>query len=221
MEQNGEFFAQQELPARHEGSTRQTVLLLLKTKGQMRASDLAKHLDVTEMAVRRHLSTLERDGLIKLSVVRQAMGRPSHVYRLTEQAEHLFPKNYHVLALDLLQELEDDPDTALLVDRLFEGRKRKLMERYAWRMEGKSLTEKVTELAAIQNDGGYMVQLEQDQDGFVLHEYNCPIAQVASRYQQACKCELALFKQLLDTEVERTECLAKGGGKCSYRISGG
>ncbi|RAP78671.1 ArsR family transcriptional regulator [Paenibacillus montanisoli] len=205
---------------KQDGSTRQTVLTLLKTHGQMNAGELAKHLQITEMAVRRHLSTLERDGLIAPTIVRQAMGRPTHMFSLTEQAELLFPKNYHVFALDLLEELEDDPDTAAIVDRLFEGRKRKLLERYAYRMDGKSLEEKVAELASIQNEGGYMVALETDESGMVLHEYNCPIAQVANRYQQACQCELSLFQQLLGTEVERTECLAKGGGKCSYRIAG-
>ncbi|MBW7476152.1 HTH domain-containing protein [Paenibacillus oenotherae] len=210
----------QELSSRQEGSTRQTILTLFKTKGQMNAGELAKKLQITEMAVRRHLSTLERDGYIRPTLVRQAVGRPTHKYGLTEQAEHLFPKNYHVLALDLLEELADDPETAVLVDRMFEGRKRKLLERYASRMEGKSLKEKVSELAAIQNDGGYMVKLEDGENGLVLHEYNCPIAQVANLYQQACQCELALFEQLLGTTVERTECLAKGGGKCSYLIAG-
>ncbi|REE80237.1 putative ArsR family transcriptional regulator [Paenibacillus taihuensis] len=218
MEQDGTPFLQKEQAFRQEGSTRQTVLFLLKTNGQMNAGELAKQLQITEMAVRRHLSTLERDGLIVPTVVRQAMGRPTHMFSLTDQAELLFPKNYHVLALDFLEELEDDPETALIVDRLFEGRKRKLIDRYAYRMEGKTLEQKVNELAAIQNDGGYMVQVETDGNGIMLHEYNCPIAQVANRYQQACGCELALFQQLLGTDVERTECLAKGGGKCSYRI---
>ncbi|WP_240547738.1 helix-turn-helix transcriptional regulator [Paenibacillus lignilyticus] len=221
MEQDGTPMSMQKEPLfRLEGSTRQTVLTLLKTNGQMNAGELAKHLQITEMAVRRHLSTLERDGLIAPTIVRQAMGRPTHMFRLTEQAELLFPKNYHVLALDFLEELEDDPETAVIVDRLFEGRKRKLIERYAYRMDGKSLEEKVTELASIQNEGGYMVSLENDENGLVMHEYNCPIAQVANRYQQACQCELSLFRQLLGTDVERTECLAKGGGKCSYRIAG-
>lgn len=212
-------FIHKEQAVRQEGSTRQTVLTLLKTNGQMNAGELAKHLQITEMAVRRHLSTLERDGLIAPTIVRQAMGRPTHMFSLTEQAELLFPRNYHVLALDLLEELEEDPNTAEMIGRLFEGRKRKLIERYAHRMEGKSLYDKVAELAAIQNDGGYMVQVEEAAEGLVLHEYNCPIAQVAGRYQQACQCELALFEQLLGTDVERTECLAKGGGKCSYRIA--
>lgn len=217
LKQIGETFAKEPF-ARKEGSTRHTILLLLKTKGQMNAGELAKELQITEMAVRRHLSTLERDLLIRPTVVRQAMGRPTHMFGLTEHAEHLFPQNYKVLALDLLDQLKADPDTAELVDHMFTGRKHKLLEKYASRMEGKALGQKVEELAAIQNEGGYMVQLEAQGDAFILHEYNCPISQVASQYQQACHCELALFEELLGAQVERTECLAKGGGKCSYLI---
>ncbi|CAM4313824.1 helix-turn-helix transcriptional regulator [Paenibacillus tarimensis] len=204
---------------RHDGTTRQMVLKLLKTKGPRSAGELSRHLGITEMAVRRHLSALESDGYIAPSLVKQPMGRPAYVYGLTEEAEQLFPRNYHTLALDLLEELEDGGDT---IGRLFEARKLKLKQRYAGAMEGKSLRERVSELARIQNAGGYMVEVEPAEanpdTGFVMNEYNCPIAQVAGRYQQACSCELELFEALLEAKVERTECLAKGGSRCSYTI---
>ncbi|WP_169082263.1 helix-turn-helix transcriptional regulator [Paenibacillus sp. PL91] len=205
--------------SRRDSSTRERILMLLKTSGRMNAGDLSSELGLTEMAIRRHMYTLESEGSISIVAVRQAMGRPLHAYELTAEADELFPKNYHVLALDLLDELADDPDTAALIDRMFEGRKKKLLDRYEPRMAGKSIEQKVSELAAIQNAGGYMAEVETKSDGsFMLYEYNCPIAQVAGKYQQACRCELSLFKSLLDVPVERTECLAKGGGKCSYRI---
>jgi predicted ArsR family transcriptional regulator len=86
-------------------------------------------------------------------------------------------------------------------------------------MEGKELVDRVAELAEIQNANGYMVQWEQASDGqYVFTEFNCPIAQVAKQYNEACRCELALFKNLLGAEVECTECLTKGGSKCTYII---
>ncbi|MFB9327312.1 helix-turn-helix transcriptional regulator [Paenibacillus aurantiacus] len=204
---------------RQEGGTRQTILVLLKTRAPMNAGDLARELNITEMGVRRHLSSLERDGLIRPTVVRQSVGRPTLKYSLTEEAEQVFPKTYSSLALDLLEELEGDPNAASMIDRMFEGRKRKLLERHASRMSGKDLAARVQELSDIQNDGGYMVSLENHGDELVLHEYNCPIARVAARYEQACQCELALFRELLLADVERTECLAKGGTKCTYKIA--
>lgn len=202
-----------------DGSTRQRIMLLLKTNGRMNAVQLSDEIGLTGMAIRRHMYVLEREGSINIVPVKQAKGRPLHTYELTVQADERFPKNYNLLALDLLEELADNPETTNMIGRLFEGRKQKLLDRYAPRMAGKSLMDKVTELAAIQSAGGYMAHVEHDGEGrFVLHEYNCPIAQVADKYQHACSCELSLFESLLHTKVERTECLAKGGGKCTYRI---
>jgi len=210
------------------GSTRRTIVSLLKTRGQGSAGELAAHLGMTEMGARRHLHALERDGYVRQSLHRQPVGRPVIVYTLTEESETLFPRNYHLLALDLLDELEEDPASAGMAERLFEARKRKLHERYAGRMEGRTLEGRIAELAAIQNAGGYMVEVEAGpvRDGgggdreYVLHEYNCPIAQVAKKYRQACSCELALFETLLDARVERTACIADGGARCTYRITG-
>lgn len=202
-----------------DSSTRKVLLTMMKMKGALAVSEMAKQLGITEMAVRRHLNTLERDGLIEAKISRQAMGRPSHLYSLTAAADDLFPKNYHLLTLDLLHELKteegDDP-----VARLFEGRKQKMHERFASRMDGKNLEERVAELAEIQNSSGYMASWEKDGDGgYILNEFNCPITQVANQYEEACKCELKLFQKLLDADVERTDCMTKGACKCSYKIT--
>jgi predicted ArsR family transcriptional regulator len=201
------------------GATRGRLLSLLRKQGGMNAAMLAAELGLTEMAIRRHMHELERQGSVSIVPQRQPKGRPLHVYVLTDAADRHFPRNYHTLAIDLLAELESDPDTMPLIDRMFEGRKRKLLERYAPRMEGKTLEERVRELTAIQNGGGYMAEMERgDGDGYMLHEYNCPISDVAGRYDQACQCELSLFRSLLEANVQRTECLAKGGNRCSYAI---
>lgn len=197
-----------------ESSTRNVIITLLKTKGSASVAELAQELGVTEMAVRRHINNLERDGLLQAKLVRRTMGRPMSVYSLTELADERFPKKYQHLMLDLLEDMD-----AAEVEALFEKRKKKLYQRYEGKMQGKSLPDRVRELAVIQNANGYMVEWREDEEGgYELSEHNCPISQVAEPYQQACACELALFRQLLQANVERTECLAKGGGKCVYRI---
>jgi predicted ArsR family transcriptional regulator len=201
------------------GITRGRLLRLLRTRGRMNAGMLAAELGLTEMAIRRHMHELERQGSVSIVPVRQPKGRPLHLYELTTGADRYFPKNYHTLTIDLLAELEADPDTSPLIGRMFEGRRRKLQERYLPRMAGKSLEERVQELTIIQNGGGYMAEMERaDNDGYWLHEYNCPITDVAGTYEQACGCELELFRSLLGVQVNRTECLAKGGSRCSYAI---
>ncbi|UJF31663.1 helix-turn-helix transcriptional regulator [Paenibacillus hexagrammi] len=193
---------------------------MLKTQGPLSVHDMSKQLGITEMAVRRHINTLDRDGLLETKLVRQAMGRPTSLYSLAAQADDLFPKNYMQLTLDLLSELVQD-DGEDLVDRLFARRQGTMEQRYQSRMDFSKLEERIEELARIQNENGYMVEWSQTgQDEYTFSEHNCPITQVAYRFQQACQCELKLFQNLLDADVERTECLAKGGSKCIYRIRG-
>jgi predicted ArsR family transcriptional regulator len=206
------------LSIENDTSTRKVLLTLMKTKGSLSVNEMAKELGITEMAIRRHLNTLERDGLIEAKLIRQAMGRPMHLYSLTLLADDLFPKNYHQLTLELLGELETE-ESDNPVGQLFEGRKQKLLQKYKGRMEGKALAERVAELAEIQNNNGYMAKWETADTGhYVFTEYNCPIAQVAKQYNEACHCELSLFQNLLGADVERTECLTKGGNKCTYLI---
>jgi predicted ArsR family transcriptional regulator len=204
----------------HEVSTRHQLLHLLKTEGNCCISELSKALGITEMAVRRHIQSLERDNLIRSYIVRQAMGRPLYRYSLTEQADDLFPKNYPQLTLDLLTELEEQTGGSEIIDRMFQGRRDKLETRYLEQMTGRPLADRVAELSSIQNSAGYMTEWEPGEEvgAYRLYEYNCPIAQVAKRYRQACHCEKQLFEQLLDAKVERTECLADGGARCTYVI---
>jgi len=200
-------------------STRDQILHMLKVKKSLTVSDMAIELGITEMAVRRHLNTLERDNLIKSALVRQAMGRPTHVYSLSQQADELFPRNYHDLTLDFLQDLQEIDGTSK-VDTLFKRREDRLRDNYRQYVQG-TLEERVEALAEIQNQKGYMVEWEKDpQSGtFYIKEFNCPISQVAREFKQACSCELSLFRRVLEAEVEQTSCMAKGGDNCVYRIS--
>jgi DNA-binding MarR family transcriptional regulator len=132
------------------GSTRQQIMFMLKTEGPLTVSEMAERLGVTEMAVRRHLNTLERDGLIGAKLLRQAMGRPTNQYYLTEKSEEHFPKSYSAFTLEMLQDLEETYGPEL-VDQLFEKRKKRLTDAHINEFEGKSLREKVKLLADLQD----------------------------------------------------------------------
>ncbi|WP_031311675.1 helix-turn-helix transcriptional regulator [Alkalihalophilus marmarensis] len=190
-------------------STRQVILVMLKKSQQLTVSEIAEQLEITEMAVRRHLQGLEKEGLIESRLERQPMGRPTHKYSLTLKGEESFPRNYGNLSLEFLQDLEQLSGTEM-IEKLFEQRRERLLDKYSTAVTG-SFEERVETLARIQNESGYMVEVEKQDDGtYRFVEYNCPIAQVATAYPVACNCEQKLFKSLLDTdEIEREECMAK------------
>ncbi|GAA4723029.1 DeoR family transcriptional regulator [Brevibacillus fulvus] len=204
--------------ANENSSTRDQILHMLKMNGSLSVSDMAAELGITEMAVRRHLNTLERDNLIQSTLVRQAMGRPTNIYSLSENADELFPRNYSHLTLDFLRDLKE-LDGQAKIEELFKRRESRLEQAYLPKMEG-DLEKRVATLADLQNEKGYMVEWEKQEqaDSFIFKEYNCPISQVAKEFQQACSCELSLFRRVLNAKVEQTTCMAKGGDKCIFHI---
>ena len=66
-------------------TTKDEIVQLLKVKGEHTVAELADVLEITEMAIRRHLSNLEKDGLIYSKMVRQHVGRPTYLYGLSEK----------------------------------------------------------------------------------------------------------------------------------------
>ncbi|NJN16530.1 MAG: helix-turn-helix domain-containing protein [Oscillochloris sp.] len=203
-----------------QGSTRQRILDLLRRNGEMTALDLSAALDIGAVGVRQHLATLERDQLVRSTGLRRSIGRPAHLYTLTEEAaERRFPKHYEHLALDVLDAVMDEFG-ADAVNRIFTRRREAIAGVIAPLMAGKSLDARIAELTRVLSEQGYMCELEQLEDGsFLLTEYNCPFDCVARRHQQLCDQEIRLYAQLLDTPVFRdTETIASGGHCCCYRI---
>jgi len=94
------------LEHREQGETRAQILQLLRRQGQMTAAELSDALGIGAVGVRQHLALLDRDNLVRTNGVRRGVGRPSHLYMLTERAEALFPKRYDRLALDAIAFVE-------------------------------------------------------------------------------------------------------------------
>src|SRR5436189_4171855 len=74
-------------------STRGRIVTLLRRNNRT-VEELAQELALTDNAVRAHLATLERDGIVQQRGARRGSGKPSYIYELTPEAEYLFPKAY-------------------------------------------------------------------------------------------------------------------------------
>ncbi|GAA5417834.1 hypothetical protein Pryu01_02910 [Paraliobacillus ryukyuensis] len=205
-----------------EMSTRQAVLELLKKKKELSVSGLKEHLDITEMAVRKHLVKLEGEHLITSRTVRQPMGRPVIFYSLSKEGEKMFPNNYDTIIVEILRDVHDSMGEEA-IDKLFENREQRMRKKYGRRIyQEDSLEQKVKDLVDVQNESGYMAEFidHHDENTLSFAQYNCPIKAIADQYDKPCQCELQLFKDVLGTDqVERVECIAKGGNSCKYTIT--
>ncbi|MCC2248531.1 MAG: helix-turn-helix transcriptional regulator [Bacillota bacterium] len=201
-------------------TTKDKILHLLKKEVKLTVGELKRHLNITDMAVRKHLSIMEKDGLIFSEEVKQSMGRPMQQYSLSEKGELLFPKSYEGLSVEFLNDIRDlHGDDS--IQRLFQRRENRLTNEYNIRMYQKSPSERIKEMEMIQNEKGYMADITKiDANTYELTEYNCPIMAVAKEYKIACRCETSMFQKVLQTDnVTRTSCKTEGNDHCRFLIA--
>jgi predicted ArsR family transcriptional regulator len=200
-------------------TTRRHILDYLKRSGRATVDEIAAAAGITSMGVRRHLLTLENADLVKMRLERRPMGRPTHVYELTESADALFPQNYHQLAIQLLDGIVESDGTEK-VARLFARRKERMLEAHVDRMKGKDLAGRVATMAQIMTENGYMAHWKKIDGGYAIVEHNCAIARVARRYPQACACEVEFIEKMLGPNVQATRQshIADGDACCAYMV---
>ena len=92
--------------SRFFASTRGKIVVLLR-RARHTVDELASAVGLTDNAVRAHLATLERDGLVQQHGVRRGEGKPASLYELTIEAERLFPKAHAPVLGQLLTVLEE------------------------------------------------------------------------------------------------------------------
>jgi predicted ArsR family transcriptional regulator len=204
---------------KEQGTTRQSILHLLRRNGQMTALEMSEALSIGAVGVRQHLALLERDGLVRVEGLRRGIGRPSHLYVLTDSAEHFFPKNYDELVLEVMGYVEARGGHAA-VDEVFQQRRKRHASDMFTQLHGRDLADRVTELACVLTEQGYMCEWCKQADGsYLLTEHNCPVDCVARRYPDICRHELALYRELLGVEVTREQTISDGDFCCRYHIA--
>jgi predicted ArsR family transcriptional regulator len=207
-----------------DSKTEDRLLYLLKSKGPQTAAQLAKRLGVTAMAVRQHLHGFGRKGLAEFADHRRPVGRPVHVWRLTERAAARFPESHAELTLEMIAAVRATFGEEGL-DRLLAERTRLQLRASRERIRAVgdgSLESRVRVLAAIRREQGYMAECATRADGsLLLRENHCPICVAAKACQGLCREELGLFRAVLGTRalVERTDHILAGASRCAYVIT--
>lgn len=199
-------------------TTRRAILITIKRRGEARAEELAEALAITPSAVRQHLAALQSEGLVSVREERNGPGRPKHWYAIAPQAESMFPKTYGELTVELLDYAADEDGA--LVDRLFDRRRERRVVSAKARLAGKPFEARVTELAAILDEDGYLASVERAADGaWRIIEHNCAILEVALRYGQACSSELGFLREVMpDCRIERVSHMTAGAHHCAYEV---
>ena len=205
-----------------ERKTRRAITKILKTEGPIDTAKLAKRLDLTAMAVRQHLYVLQREGLVTSEERPVPIGRPAKFWRLTRDADHLFPDAYAELSVALIDSVKDAfGDEGL--DRVLVSRCARQRTDYGKRIRLRdSLDRKLRELAQVRTEEGYMAEVRREDEGsYLLVENHCPICAAANACQGFCTTELDLFRSVLGpgVDIERVEHIISGDHRCVYRVT--
>ncbi len=210
-------------PARSDqGVTRRAIVKLLKTEGPVDSARLARRLHLTPMAVRLHLYALEREKLVTAEERRRPVGRPAKYWRLTRDANRLFPDAYAELNVALIEAVTSAFGPGGL-RRVVDAREAAQRADYTRRIPASApLKERLQQLARVRSAEGYMAEVKpHGPRAFLFIERHCPICAAATACQGLCAAELSLFRAALGAgvDVERIEHIVSGDARCVYRVS--
>ncbi|RCW72899.1 helix-turn-helix transcriptional regulator [Pseudorhodoferax soli] len=202
-------------------SAGERMLFQVKTRGPVSTAQLAQALDMTPEAARQQVHKLLAAGLIAGQQEAAAgVGRPRQNWVLTEAGHRRFPDTHAQLSVQLIGSIrqlfgEDG------LDRLIAQREDEARAAYRRACTGKTLGQRLQQLAAVRSDEGYMARVERDGGAWLLAEDHCPISAAARSCQGFCRSELQLFQEVAGpgATVAREQHLLAGAARCVYRIT--
>jgi DeoR family transcriptional regulator, suf operon transcriptional repressor len=200
-------------------AAQRSVLYAVRRRGEATVVDVAEMLDMTPSGARQHLTGLVDAGLLEAGEATRAagqQGRSERTYCITPAAEALFPRAYGELTNQLLHYVPAGAVTAA-----FEHRRDDRIAGAQARLAAKrSFEDKVTELARILDEDGYLAGVEPlGHDAYRIAERNCAIFAVAREHPQACSTELEFLRAALpEADIERVTHMMAGAHACSYEV---
>ena len=196
-------------------STRGQIVTLLRTSA-CSVEDLAEELNLTDNAVRAHLATLERDGLVRQSGLRRGPRKPHFTYVLTDEADKLFPKAYDTLLNQLIAVLKNRLTPAEIESVL-----REVGRSVAAETSGRSdstFESRVQNAVKVLEAIGGSAEVEKHADKIVIRGNGCPLAAAVSVHPEVCHLAETLVAEVVKAPVIE-HCDREGRPQCRFEIS--
>ena len=179
-------------------STRGQIVTMLRSS-PCTVEELATQLELTDNAVRAHLSTLERDGIVRQSGIRRGARKPHFTYALTDEADRLFPKAYDTLLNQLIAVLKHRLSPAEIEDVL-----REVGRSVAASMPNghdASLQSRVQKALKVLEAIGGSAEIEQQDGKIVIRGNGCPLAAAVNVHPEVCRLAETLVGEIVKAPV--------------------
>jgi len=201
--------------ARLMESTRGKILDLLRARDQT-VNELAAALRLTDNAIRGHLLSLERDGLVHQSGTQPGVRKPHATYALTPDAEQIFPKSYGVLLDLILMVISKQLSPKELRAAMREVGKR-VADNHWLAVKGKSRNDRIEAALGILRDLGGSATFEKSEGKHFICGNGCPLAAATSRHPEACLIAESLLSQIIGSPVKE-HCIHGSIPSCRFEI---
>ena len=198
------------------GETQARLLGLLRRSRQT-ITTLSEALGLTDNAVRMHIATLHRHGIVEqVGTQRDTGGKPARVYGLTRAGEELFPKAYALVLGKLVDTIVRTEGPAKAIDLL---RAVGAEAAAAAATRGAASRKQKLEVAAgVFRDLGGDVEVQETANGWRLQGYGCPLSAVTAGHAEMCELGKALVEEVAGEPV--TECCQRGDHpRCAFEIN--
>lgn len=200
------------LDKRFFDSTRGRIVALLRGTTKT-VNELAEELELTDNAVRAHLLSLERDGLVVQSGLQRGIRKPHFAYELTPEAEKIFPKAYDAIVNSLI---------AVLKARLASPELEDVLREVGRTLAGDQTSDGDLEkragqaLVALEGIGG-SARLEKEGEKLIIKSGSCPLASAVSEHPEVCQLAEALLSEIVGAKV-REHCDRENAPRCRFEI---
>jgi predicted ArsR family transcriptional regulator len=196
-------------------STRGRIVTLLR-RGSHTVNELAAALELTDNAVRAHLTAMERDGLIHHSGIRAGTRKPNMIFDLTREAEQLFYRAYGPVLGELLTVLGKRL-SAQKVGNVLREVGHRMAARYGPAQPGATVPERLQQAATLLGELGGLAEVEQQDGGLALRGFGCPLAAVVAGHPELCRAMETLLTDIVGAPV-RERCQREPTPQCYFQV---
>jgi predicted ArsR family transcriptional regulator len=199
-------------------STRGQILALLRTEDRT-INELAAALNLTDNAVRAHLLSLERDGLVQQHGTRAGTRKPHAAYTLSSEAEHIFPKAYGPLLSHFVTVVSDR-----LTPRTLRATMREVgaavVGDHVERLKGRSRRDRIKAALDLLHDLGGRARFdERDGRRYISGRNGCPLAAITSNHPEACLIVESLLSAVIGVPLKKC-CEYGETPRCRFKFIG-
>lgn len=203
------------LDSRFFASTRGRIVALLR--GTTRTvNELSENLGLTHNAVRAHLLSLERDGLVQQTGVQKSHRKPHLTYDLTLEAEELFPKSYDAVLNQLITALKGRLRPESLNEVLREVGSSIAANQGSDQRKG-DLEHRAQIAMKILEALGGAPRIESDDGKLSIRSSNCPLGAAVVEHPEVCQLAEALVAEIMGVTVQE-RCDRDGSPRCRFDI---